>query len=222
MEESQHLKKIYGMFEMIIYLYIFLDVYINTLSLNYNHSKFVAKINSKLWKLHVFTDIILSHTVLLGIIMIVALCANARKNIEYDFYKHFFYPFLAGSIFYGSSIIVIQKYNGWTQVIFYGLTYLLGAVILHVAFANLTKRIKTKLKKDLWNVEEESFLQNTEYVENPDIFNLPMQFVYKKKVHDGWMNINPFRGVMVLGVPGSGKSESVIVPAIKQFLSKGY
>jgi hypothetical protein len=222
MEESQHLKKIYGMFEMIIYLYIFLDVYINTLSLNYNHSKFVAKINSKLWKLHVFTDIILSHTVLLGIIMIVALCANARKNIEYDFYKHFFYPFLAGSIFYGSSIIVIQKYNGWTQVIFYGLTYLLGAVILHVAFANLTKRIKTKLKKDLWNVEEESFLQNTEYVENSDIFNLAMQFVYKKKVHDGWMNINPFRGVMVLGVPGSGKSESVIVPAIKQFLSKGY
>ncbi len=105
---------------------------------------------------------------------------------------------------------------------FYGLTYLFGAVILHVAFANLTKRIKTKLKKDLWNVQEESFKQNTEYIENPDIFNLPMQFVYKKKVNDGWMNINPFRGVMVLGVPGSGKSESVIVPGIKQFLKKGY
>lgn len=222
MEESQHLKKIYGMFEMIIYLYIFLDVYINTLSLNYNYSAFAAKINSKLWRLNVFTDVILSHTVLLGIIMIVALCANARKNIEYDFYKHFFYPFLIGCVLYGSSLIVIQKYDGWTQVIFYGLTYLIGAVILHVAFANLTKRIKTKLKKDLWNVQEESFLQNTEFVENPDIFNLPMQFVYKKKVHDGWMNINPFRGVMVLGVPGSGKSESVIVPAIKQFLKKGY
>lgn len=222
MEESQHLKKIYGMFEMIIYLYIFLDVYINTLSLNYNYSAFAAKINSKLWRLNVFTDIILSHTVLLGMIMIVALCANARKNIEYNFYKHFFYPFLIGSILYGSSLIVIQKYDGWTQVIFYGLTYLLGAVILHVAFANLTKRIKTKLKKDLWNVQEESFLQNTEFVESHDIFNLPMQFVYKKKVHDGWMNINPFRGVMVLGVPGSGKSKSVIVPAIKQFLKKGY
>src|SRR6185312_15483262 len=113
MEESQHLKKIYGMFEMIIYLYIFLDVYINTLSLNYNYAAFAAKINSKLWKLPVFTDIILSHTVLLGIIMIVALCANARKNIEYDFYKHFFYPFLIGSVLYGSSLIVIQRYDGW-------------------------------------------------------------------------------------------------------------
>jgi len=222
MEESQHLKKLYGMFETMIYLYIFLDVYINTLSLNYNQFKFAAKINSKLWKLPIFTDVILSHTVLIGIIIIIALGANARKNMEYDFYKHFFYPFLIGSVLYGSSLIIIQKYDGWTQVIFYGLTYLFGAVILHVAFANLTKRIKTKLKKDLWNVQEESFLQNTEFVENPDIFNLPMQFVYKKKVRDGWMNINPFRGVMVLGVPGSGKSESVIVPAIKQFLKKGY
>src|ERR1019366_4504908 len=222
MEESQHLKKMYGMFEMVIYLYIFLDVYINTLSLNYNNDKFAAKINSKLWQLHMFTDVILSHAVLLGIIMIVALGANATKNTEYDFYKHFFYPFLIGSVLYGSSIIVIQKYNGWSQVIFYGLTYLLGAVILHVAFANLTKKLKTKLKKDLWNVQEESFKQSTEFIENPDIFNLPMQFVYKKKVNEGWMNINPFRGVMVLGVPGSGKSESVIVPGIKQFLNKGY
>lgn len=222
MEESPHLKKLYGMFEMIIYLYILLDVYINTLSLNYNQNKFAVKINSKLWKLSGFTNITLSHAVLFGMIIIVALCANARKNVEYDFYKHFFYPFLIGSLLFIGSIIVIQKYNGWTQTIVYGLTYLLGAVILHVAFANLTKRIKTKLKKDLWNVQEESFLQNTQFASNPDVFNLPMQFVFKKKVHDGWMNINPFRGVMVLGVPGSGKSESVIVPAIKQFLKKGY
>ena len=147
MEESQHLKKLYGMFEMVIYLYIFLDVYINTLSLNYNNYTFAAKINSKLWRLHLFTDIILSHGVLLGIILIVALGANARKNIDYNFYKHFLYPFLIGGILYASSIIVIQKYGGWSQVFFYGLTYLFGAVILHVAFANLTKENKSKTQE---------------------------------------------------------------------------
>src|ERR1022692_2411434 len=222
MEESQHLKKIYGMLEMIIYFYIFLDVYINTLSLKYNGYKLVARINSKLWQLPIFTNIRLSHAVLLAVIVVVALGANARKNIDYDVYKHFLFPFLMGGCFFGSSIVLIQKYDGWTQVILYGLTYLLGAVMLHVAFANLTKRIKTKLKKDLWNVQEESFQQNTELQDREDTFNLPIQFYYKKKVNDGWMNINPFRGVMVLGVPGSGKSESVIIPAIKQFLQKGY
>ncbi len=56
----------------------------------------------------------LSHGVLLGIILIVALGANARKNIDYNFYKHFLYPFLVGAFFYGSSIIVIQKYR-WLE-----------------------------------------------------------------------------------------------------------
>ena len=222
MEESQHLKKLYGMLEMMIYLYIFLDVYINTLSLDYNSYKLVAKINSKLWQLPVFTNIYMSHCVLLVIILMVASGANARKNIEFNFYKHFLYPFLIGGCYYGSSIIIIRNYSGWTQVILYGLTYLFGALALHVSFANLTKRIKAKLKKDLWNTEEESFLQNTEFLKRWDIFNLPIEFVYKKKLNDGWMNINPFRGVMVLGVPGSGKSESVIIPGIKQFLKKGY
>ncbi|MDQ6904296.1 MAG: hypothetical protein M3139_14965, partial [Bacteroidota bacterium] len=167
MEESQHLKKIYGMFEMIIYLYIFLDVYINTLSLNYNDNRFVAKINSRLWQLPIFINVVLGHVVLLGIILMVASGANARKNIDYNFYKHFLYPFLIGAFLFCSSIIVIQKYSSWPQVFFYGLTYLFGAVILHVAFANLTKRIKAKLKKDLWNVEEESFLQNIELIDGP-------------------------------------------------------
>ncbi len=74
----------------------------------------------------------------------------------------------------------------------------------------------------MWNVEEESFMQNTQLVKNEYLFNVPIQFYYKKKVREGWMNINPFRGCMVLGVPGSGKSESIIIPFIKQFLARGF
>src|ERR1039457_992258 len=184
MEESQHLKKLYGMLEMMIYRFVFLDIYINTLSLNYNSYKLVAKINSKLWQLPVFTNIYMSHCVLLVIILMVASGANARKNIEFNFYKHFLYPFLIGGCYYGSSIIIIRNYSGWTQVILYGLTYMFGALGLHVSFANLTKRIKAKLKKDLWNTEQESFQQNAEILERWDIFNLPIEFVYKKKLND--------------------------------------
>jgi hypothetical protein len=166
---------------MMIYLHIFLDVYINTLSLDYNSYKLVAKINSNLWQLPIFTNIILSHSVLLVIILIVASGANARKNIEYYSYKHFLYPFMIGGFFCGSSVMVILNYSRWTQVIFYGLTYLFGALALHVSFAKLTKRIKAKLKKDLWNTEEESFEQNTEFLNRSDIFNLPSSLVTREK-----------------------------------------
>lgn len=104
----------------------------------------------------------------------------------------------------------------------YALSYIIGALLIQISFSNLTKHFKNNLKKDVWNVEEESFDQNRELVQNEYLFNVPIKFYHKKSFHDGWMNINPYRGLMVLGVPGSGKSESIIIPFIKQFLQKGF
>ncbi|AYD49028.1 MAG TPA: type IV secretory system conjugative DNA transfer family protein [Arachidicoccus soli] len=222
MEQRPHLHKIYGMLEMFIYLYVLLDVYINTLSLNYNANRYAAMINSKLWKIEILTNPYHSHWVLFLFIVIMALCANAKKKLAFNFYKQFLIPFIIGIILFGASIFFLKNTGGNTQILSYGICYLLGAVILNVSIANLTKRLKTKLKKDIWNEEEESFEQNREYIDDPELLNLPMQFYYRKKINEGWMNINPFRGIMVIGVPGSGKSESVIIPSIKQFLAKGY
>jgi conjugative transposon TraK protein len=52
--------------------------------------------------------------------------------------------------------------------------------------------------------------------------NIPYLFRYKAKINKGWMNINPFRGTMVIGTPGSGKSFGVINPAIRQMIAKGF
>jgi hypothetical protein len=38
----------------------------------------------------------------------------------------------------------------------------------------------------------------------------------------GWINLNPFRGTMVIGTPGSGKSFGIINPAIRQMMQKGF
>ena len=65
-------------------------------------------------------------------------------------------------------------------------------------------------------------MQDTKRLDTTTSISIPMQFYYKKKVHDGYININPFRGVMVLGTPGSGKSFGVINPAIRQLLGKDF
>ena len=42
-------------------------------------------------------------------------------------------------------------------------------------------------------------------------------------MHKGWINIiNPFRGTIVLGTPGSGKSFGIIDPFIRQHAAKGF
>ncbi|MBI9058354.1 MAG: type IV secretory system conjugative DNA transfer family protein [Labilibaculum sp.] len=77
--------------------------------------------------------------------------------------------------------------------------------------------------KDRFNSENESFPQLQELKENEYSVNLPTHFYYKREVRQGWINVvNPFRGSMVIGTPGSGKSFSVVLPFIKQHLNKGF
>ena len=77
--------------------------------------------------------------------------------------------------------------------------------------------------KDRFNLENESFEQCMELVENKYSVNIPMRFYYKGKFRKGWCNItNPFRGTWVVGTPGSGKTFSIIEPFIRQHSAKGF
>lgn len=69
----------------------------------------------------------------------------------------------------------------------------------------------------------ESFDQETERIQTDYSVNIPMQFYWKKSWHDGFVNVvNPFRGTMVMGLPGCGKSFSVFNPYISQLLERGF
>jgi type IV secretory pathway VirB4 component len=99
---------------------------------------------------------------------------------------------------------------------------ILGTIFTQVGADSISKYMQNKMGKDRWNVEEESFDQNQELVESVTSINIPYVFRYKKKNNKGWININPFRGTMVIGVPGSGKSFGIINPAIRQMIAKNF
>ena len=83
--------------------------------------------------------------------------------------------------------------------------------------------LKEHLMDDVFNEGNESFMQETRLITNEYSVNLPTRFYYKKKWHNGWINVVlPQRGCMVVGSPGSGKSYCVINQFIKQQIEKGY
>ena len=83
--------------------------------------------------------------------------------------------------------------------------------------------LKEHLMDDVFNEENESFMQEPRLITNEYSVNLPTRFYYKKKWHNGWSNVVlPQRGCMVVGSPGSGKSYCVINQFIKQQIEKGY
>ena len=88
----------------------------------------------------------------------------------------------------------------------------------------LSRIIKNKLNhKDIFNKENETFPQEERLLENEYSINLPARYHLKDKVRNSWINIiNPFRALMVLGTPGSGKSYFVIRHVITQHIRKGF
>lgn len=106
---------------------------------------------------------------------------------------------------------------------FYILTIAAGYLCLLAGGLWMSRLLRNNLMDDVFNTENESFMQETRLAKNEYSVNLPTRFYYKKKWNNGWINVvNPFRAGIVLGTPGSGKSYAVINQFIKQQIEKGY
>ena len=105
----------------------------------------------------------------------------------------------------------------------YIFTLSLGYICLLMGGVWMSRLLKNNLMDDVFNTENESFIQETRLMENEYSVNLPTRFYYKKKWNKGWINVvNPFRASMVLGTPGSGKSYAIVNNYIKQQIEKGF
>lgn len=118
--------------------------------------------------------------------------------------------------------MAITKNSVYNTALYIG-TISLGFILLLSAGGWISRLLNNNLMKDVFNEENESFMQETRLIENEYSVNLRTKFKYKGKKYDGWINvINPFRATMVLGTPGSGKTFAIIIQFIKQQIEKGY
>lgn len=108
-------------------------------------------------------------------------------------------------------------------VILYISSLAIGYICLLMGGTWMSRLLKNNLMDDVFNVENESFMQETRLMENEYSVNLPTRFYYQKKWNNGWINVvNPFRATIVLGTPGSGKSYAVVNNFIKQQIEKSF
>lgn len=106
---------------------------------------------------------------------------------------------------------------------FYIFTTTTGYLCLLVGGVWMSRLLKNNLMDDVFNIENESFAQETRLIENEYSINLRTRFYYDKQWNDGFANIiSPQRACICMGSPGSGKSYAVINQFIKQQIEKGY
>ena len=117
-------------------------------------------------------------------------------------------------------VLPIGKVGAATLYIF---TLSVGYICLLMGGVWMSRLLKNNLMDDVFNMENESFMQETRLMQNEYSVNLPTRFYYKKRWNKGWINVvNPFRASMVLGTPGSGKSYAIVNNYIKQQIEKGF
>ena len=117
-------------------------------------------------------------------------------------------------------VLPIGKIGAASLYIF---TLSVGYICLLMGGVWMSRLLKNNLMDDVFNTENESFMQETRLMENEYSVNLPTRFYYKKTWNKGWINVvNPFRASMVLGTPGSGKSYAIVNNYIKQQIEKGF
>lgn len=230
MQEQQHQIKIYDFFQKLVYGVVVLDCMI--LFFANAQIPVLSNILISFSNMGVFFPPINAKFSVLVLITLVAIGTKAKKKRDLNVTKAIILPIVFGLLMIIGSLLLVDgaKDINLPKILPYINTYQLGylllsfigAMITQMGADNISKLMQTKMGKDRWNTEEESFDQNRELVETETSVNIPYKFRYKKQTHDGWLNINPFRGTMVIGTPGSGKSFGVINPAIRQMVAKGF
>lgn len=154
-------------------------------------------------------------------IVLLALSCLGTKGVKNEkiTWKKISIAFSIGfALFFLNTILL----SSFTPVL-YILSTSSGYIFLMQAGVWISRLLKTDLMTDVFNNENESFQQETQLLYNEYSVNLPTQFYYQGKWHQGWINVvNPFRATIVIGTPGSGKSYAVVNNYIRQHIEKGF
>lgn len=145
------------------------------------------------------------------------------KNDKITWRKIYIALGVGTALYFGNFWILYLRLPTSVVAFFYILTLSLGYIALLMAGSWMSRLLKDNLLDDVFNNENESFMQETRLMKNEYSVNLPTLFYYRKKWNKGWINVvNPFRATIVLGTPGSGKSYAIVNNYIKQQIEKGF
>lgn len=233
MEETKEQQGLYRFLQFGIYLSVVLEVflffYVDRFLLSGTTNISLVLFAERLARVPFYGQLIYSKLFTLVLICLVSVGTLSRKKKDLNPKTQIVYPLALGMLILFSGVWLQGREAAhiWHAVNWYDLAYvasaLVGAILVHVAMDNVSKIISSNLGKDRWNIEEESFMQPTEPVITPYSVNIPTLFYYRRKVRKGYIPLeNLFRGCLICGVPGSGKSFGVIMPIIRQMLANSF
>jgi hypothetical protein len=159
----------------------------------------------------------------LGLLIVSLLGAKGRKDENIKKQTVIVCTGLGLFLYFISGIVFPFPVWFINQAVAYVVLISAGYIFILTGGSQLSRLIWIELGRDIFNEINESFPQEERLLQNEFSVNLPTRYLLKGRQRQGWINIiNPFRGLLVVGSPGSGKSYFVIQHVIRQHIAKGF
>lgn len=170
-----------------------------------------------------FKTMAVSKAIAIGLLIISLIGARGKKDEKINRVSIAAYSAIGLLFFFGGSLLLkLQAHVETVAIIYMGVTSI-GFLLILAGGSLLSRLIRLNLSSDIFNSLNETFPQEERLLTNEYSINLPARYNLKGKIKRSWINIiNPFRGLLVIGSPGAGKSWFVIQHVIKQHIEKGF
>ncbi|MCO6148940.1 conjugal transfer protein MobC [Flavobacterium sp. NRK1] len=226
-ENEQALRKILDMTRLISLVLLFLHFYYECYGFFSHfglHSGFTDRILGNICATGLYGWFHKPKLIALGFICISLLGAKGRKNEKLKARPALWRIGIGLGLYFGAVAVMVLNLGIVAKAMLYMALCTLGFLLVLSGGIRLSRIITRRLDgRDIFNALNETFPQEERLLENEYSVNLPARYRLKDKVRESWINIiNPFRALMVLGTPGSGKSYFVIRHVITQHIAKGF
>ena len=124
--------------------------------------------------------------------------------------------------YFGAQLVFYCSFGPSFTAILYCIFTFVGYGLLWHAGSILMPMYWPDKAVNAFNADNETFPQEQELMQTDASINFPTEFNLQGRKLQGWINIDPYRGLLVMGSPGSGKSWFVIRNIIRQHLEKQF
>jgi YWFCY protein/Type IV secretory system Conjugative DNA transfer len=132
------------------------------------------------------------------------------------------YLFAAGiGLYLGSDLILFITGDPQTLAATYIVVTLAGLWALYSGASAAACLLYWRFSSDVFNRFNESFPQQERRIPGPYTIHLKGRYTLRNQVRDSVINLEIFRGTLIMGVAGSGKTRHVFREMIRQSLNNG-
>lgn len=159
----------------------------------------------------------------LGFLSLSLLGTKGRKGEAFNYKLVVAYLGIGLALYFFSFLTLYWKAPPTTVALAYMGTATTGFFLFMTGGSLLARIIKKKLNPEVFNTVNETFPQEERLIENKYSLNFRAKYNLKSKIRPSWVNLpNPFRGLLVMGLSGSGKTAYIVKEIIRQQIEKGF